>query len=246
MTSSLLSSFLQISSQGLILLLGVSLFFAMVIPVPWGGLQGLQRFWPLALNLSLNGGLKLGLSITFVLLGWRVLGALGAVTIAYFITTILSLLILRSNLSQEKETANPGLDPAKRGRSDLSEMYYYSVPVGLTLLCFMVLTNMDLILVKHFFTDQEAGYYSIAQMVGKIILFLPHPVVMVMFPKVTIMDAQKKETFPVLIRSLVMAGSALCLRSDHSVISSRSSSSGSSPGRPILSASPWLSCSQSI
>jgi len=74
----------------------------------------------------------------------------------------------------------------------------------------MVLTNMDLILVKHFFTDQDAGYYSIAQMVGKIILFLPHPVVMVMFPKVTIMDAQKKETFPVLIRSLIMAGS-LCV-----------------------------------
>jgi O-antigen/teichoic acid export membrane protein len=210
LASSLISSFLQISSEGLILLLGVSLFFAMVIPVPWGGLQGLQKFWPLTLNLSLNGGLKLILSITFVLFGWRVFGALGALAISYFITTVLSLLILKSILNQGKKEANPGLNTVKGARYDFSDMYCYSVPVGLTLLCFMVLTNMDLILVKHFFTAQEAGYYSIAQMVGKIILFLPHPVVMVMFPKVSLMDAQKKETSTVLIRSLIMAG-LLCV-----------------------------------
>ena len=209
LASSLISSFLQISSEGLILLLGVSLFFAMVIPVAWGALQGLQKFGALTVNLTLNGGLKLVLSITFVLMGWRVLGALGALAISYFITTVLSLLILEGSLNQEKKKANPGLNSVKGARYDFSELYYYSIPVGLTLLCFMILTNIDLVLVKHFFTAQEAGYYSIAQMVGKIILFLPQPVVMVMFPKVSLIDSQKKETFPVLIRSLIMA-SSLC------------------------------------
>src|SRR3972149_2017554 len=57
----------------------------------------------------------------------------------------------------------------------VSEVYHYFFPVGTTVLCFMVLTNIDLILVKHFFTPMEAGYYSIAQIVGKIILFLPFP-----------------------------------------------------------------------
>jgi O-antigen/teichoic acid export membrane protein len=210
LSSSLISSFLQISSEGLVLLLGITLFFAMVIPVPWGGLQGLQKFGSLTFNLILNGGLKLVLSISFVLLGWRVFGALSALAIAYFITTVFSLLILKMNLSKEKKKANPELSPVKGARYDLAELYCYFIPVGLTLFCFMVLTNMDLILVKHFFTAEEAGYYSIAQMIGKIILFLPQPIVMVMFPKVSLLEAQKKEAFPVLMRSLVTAGS-LCI-----------------------------------
>ncbi|MEW6376475.1 MAG: oligosaccharide flippase family protein [Thermodesulfobacteriota bacterium] len=205
--SSLISSFLQISSYGLVLLLGVSLFFAMVIPVPWGGLQGLQQFGSLTLNLIINGGIKFVLSIAFVLLGLGVLGALGAVAISYFVTTILSLLILKMCVSQGKKKANPGLTPAKRTQYDFSEVYSYSLPVGLTLLCFMVLTNIDLILVKHFFRPIEAGYYSIAQMVGKIILFLPLPIVMVMFPKLASlkMENQDKKALSILGYSLTIA-----------------------------------------
>jgi len=71
----------------------------------------------------------------------------------------------------------------------------------------MILTQIDLILVKHLFTPIEAGYYSIAQIVGKMILFLPLPVVMVMFPKVSLMDAQREKTSPILMQSLMIAGS---------------------------------------
>jgi len=204
--SSLLSSFLQISSRGVILLTGVILFFAMITPIPWGGLQGLQKFGLLAFNLILNGGLKLFVGILLVVGGWGVLGAMGSIAIAYFITTFLSLILMGFSMRKEGEGADPILDDS----SSLSEAYRYFFPVGMTLLCFMILTQIDLILVKHLFTPMEAGYYSIAQMVGKIILFLPLPVVMVMFPKVSLLDAQKKETFPVLIRSLMVAG-AFCV-----------------------------------
>ena len=66
--SSWLASFLQIPSIGLILLVGVALFFAMVTPIPWGGLQGLQKFGLLALHLILNGGVKFFLGIFWVCL----------------------------------------------------------------------------------------------------------------------------------------------------------------------------------
>ena len=90
----------------------------------------------------------------------------------------------------------------------VSEVYHYFLPVGITLLCFMILTNVDLILVKHFFTPIEAGYYSIAQMVGKIILFLPIPVVMVMFPKLVCHcrgQGQAQESLSILKQSLMIA-----------------------------------------
>ena len=209
--SSFISSFLQISSYGLILLLGASLFFAMVIPVPWGGLQGLQKFGSLALNLILNGGSKCVLGIVFVSLGLGVTGALSAVVVSYLITVILSHLILKMSLSQEEKRVNPELNPVERNGTGFSKVYTYSFPVGLTLLCFMALTNIDLILVKHYFLPIEAGYYSIAQMVGKIIFIFSFPIVMVMFPKIASlkMEDQGKKARSILGHSLT-TGAFLC------------------------------------
>jgi len=203
---SFLSSFLQISSHGLILLTGIILFFAMVTPVPLGGLQGLQKFGLLAFNLFINGGLKLALGVLFIFWGWGVLGAMAAIAFAYGITTFISLLLLWF-IRKSQRMGTHGMENLREDdSSSISEAYQYFFPVGITLLCFMALTQIDLILVKHFFTPIEAGYYSIAQMVGKVILFLPLPVVMVMFPKVSLMDAQGEKTFTILLQSLIIAG----------------------------------------
>ena len=198
-----ISSFLQISSYGLIILLAAGLFFAMIIPIPWGGLQGLQKFGSLTLNLIINGGLKLALGILFVFLGFGVLGAMGAIALSYGITFFLSLLILGGYLPKKRKSTLEQ-DVEGPGPAYISEVYHYFLPVGITLLCFMVLTNIDLILVKHFFMPIEAGFYSIAQMVGKIILFLPIPVVMVMFPTLSSLEGQAK-ALRTLRRSLMIA-----------------------------------------
>jgi len=95
-------------------------------------------------------------------------------------------------------------------RFSVSEAYRYFFPVGTMLLCFTVLTNVDIILVKHFFPPIEAGYYSIAQMVGKIILFLPFPVATVMFPKLSSSQGQEKKKLSILGRSLMIAGVLCC------------------------------------
>jgi len=205
LASSHISSFLQISSRGLVMLFGVSLLFSMVIPILWGGLQGLQKFGLLTLNLIINSGLKLVLGILFVLLGFGLIGAMSAIAVSYFVTTILSLFILGVSLLKEKGVAHQEVIPRSSPPSNFSEVYHYSFSAGLVLLCFMVLTNIDLILVKHFFTPIEAGYYSIAQMVGKIILALPIPIVTVMFPKLSSLEGREKGTPSVLGRSLRMA-----------------------------------------
>lgn len=206
--SPLISSFLQIPSLGVIILFGCALLIAMVIPVPWGGLQGLQKYGLLSLNLIINGGLKFVLGIFFVFLGFGLLGAMGAITISYFFTIFLAFLMLGVNLPKVRRAVGEEGNPGRPYFSYFSEVYHYFLSVGITLLCFMVLTSIDLILVKHFFTPIEAGYYSIAQMVGKIILFLPLPVVMVMFPKLSSLEieTQKKKSLAILTHSLMIAG----------------------------------------
>jgi O-antigen/teichoic acid export membrane protein len=198
------SSFLQISSYRLIILFGLGLFFAMVLPIPSGGLQGLQKFGSMAFSLIINGGLKFGLGSLFVFLGLGVVGAMGAFTICYMVTVFLSLIILGISLPREKSESRREQDIKKPDLSYISGVYQYFLPVGITFLCFMVLTNIDLILVKHFFTPIEAGYYSIAQVVGKIVLLLPVPVVTATFPKLSSLEGQEEKGLLILRQSLMM------------------------------------------
>jgi len=207
-----ISSFLQIASPLLIVILGVTTFLSVILPLTQGGLQGLQRFGYLGLTMITNGSLKLLLGIIFVSIGFGVVGALSALAISTFIALLLSSIMLASVLPRPLALVPESLrlksdsgDP----EIDFSEIYRYFYAAATVFLCFMVLTNIDVVLVKHFFKPLEAGYYSIAQMVGKIILFLPVAVTLVMFPKASELHAQAKATSHLLKKSLLCVG-ALC------------------------------------
>lgn len=199
-----LTNFLKISPRSLIVLLGALLSFAMVIPIPWGGLQGLQKFGSLTFNLIMNGVLKFLLGILFILLGLGIFGALSAIVLSYVATTFLSLMMLKIENPQKNLNNTINENSQEFNPHYFQEVYHYFLPAGLTLLSFMILTNIDLILVKHFFKPVEAGYYSIAQMVGKIILFLPIPVVMAMFPKLNALEGHKEKMLSILSKSLLI------------------------------------------
>ena len=187
----------------------------MILPILWGGLQGLKKFGFYTLSLISNSGLKLVLGILFIFFGFGIFGAMSAVAVSYFVTMILSLFMIGVSLHKEKMAALPRGIAENSSPSNFSEVYHYSFSAGFVLLCFMVLTNIDLILVKHFFTPIEAGYYSIAQMVGKAILILPIPVATVMFPHLFSLEGQEKKTRSILERNLKIAvfvcgGAVLC------------------------------------
>jgi O-antigen/teichoic acid export membrane protein len=74
----------------------------------------------------------------------------------------------------------------------------------------MSLVSMDMILVKYFFKAQDSGIYSLAQMVGKIFLFLPVAISVVMFPHSSGQNAKDLDTVSTLKRSLIYA-SILCI-----------------------------------
>jgi O-antigen/teichoic acid export membrane protein len=211
--SKVICSFLQIDDVLLIVILGMIAFLSFILPLTQGGLQGLQRFGYLGLTMVTNGSIKLLLGIIFVSAGLGVTGAMGALAISTFVTLLLSAIILASVLPRplalitECRQSKPNNTNPKK---DSSEIYRYFYTVATVFLCFMILTNIDVVLVKHFFKPLEAGYYSIAQMVGKIILFLPVAITLVMFPKTSQLHAQAKATFHILKKSLLYVG-ALCV-----------------------------------
>ncbi len=204
-----IASFLKIDSPLLIVILGAITFFAILLPLTQGGLQGLQRFGYLGVTIIANGSLKLILGIIFVSIGLEVMGAMSALVISTLATLLLSFVMLAFVLpkpldSIPKSSQMPLVSPDPE--VNFSEIYGYFYATVIVFLCFIMLTNIDVVLVKHFFKPLEAGYYSIAQMAGKIILSLPIAITMVMFPKASELHAKAKTTFHLLLKSLLYVG----------------------------------------
>ena len=192
-----LSSFLKIDSVIPVIILGSIFLFSTLLPVNLGALQGLQQFVFLGSNGVLNFASKLVFGIALVTIGFGVNGALGAVVIGSAIALIASFIPLRSFLSK-----------VNSGKTDFkfSELYRYSLPTMVAMFCFTVPANVDVIIAKHFFSANTAGLYTAATVLGKIILFIPGAVVAAMFPMVSKMYAEKRDTSHLLNISLLYTG----------------------------------------
>ncbi len=151
------------------------LALSLLFPVLLGVIQGLQRFMVFGLGASsmplfrLLGGLAM-----VSLLGWGVSGALLSgvlgVTVALFILSW----ALREVFKQEVQPLPDRLFP---------EMRRYALPVFLSTTMVMTLGNLDIVLVRHYGTPEEAGLYSIAAILGRIALYLPGVLITVLFPE---------------------------------------------------------------
>lgn len=181
-------------------ILALLLAFSWLIPVFSGAVQGLEFFGWLAFGSVLSGAFKLALAFTFILLGYNVAGALGALLISTLIGLIILYLPLRRFISK------------KAAKEDINykDIIIYLFPVAISYFCFIALVSFDMVLVKYFFPAADSGIYSLAQMVGKIFLFLPGAISIVMFPRTSGLKAKNMDTVLTLKRSLIYV-IGLCL-----------------------------------
>lgn len=179
---------------------------AILIAISWfspifsGGLQGLELFkWLMAVSL-IAGALKLILVFIFIQLGFNVSGALSAWLISVLAGYLIAYFPLRNFLSFKREQDDV----------NFKEIFLYLLPVAISYFCFNSLVNLDMVLVRYFFTPGDSGLYSLAQMLGKIFLFLPGAISIVMFPRASGLNAQNIDTGSTLKRSLLYAA-ILCI-----------------------------------
>lgn len=173
-------------------LLGIS----WIIPVFMGGIQGLELFkWFVAVIVS-GGLLKLLLTVLFVWLGFNVPGALAAILFSSLFSIIICWMPLKKLVSLKKRDQE----------IDFKGIYLYLLPVAISTFCFIALVSFDMVMVKYFFSPEESGVYSLAQMVGKIFLFLPGAISLVMFPHTAGLKAKNMDTTSTLKKSLLYAG----------------------------------------
>ncbi|MGE5197215.1 MAG: oligosaccharide flippase family protein [Deltaproteobacteria bacterium] len=193
---------LRISSAYSGCILALLLAVSWLSPVFTGALQGLELFKWLTSVSVIGGFAKLIFAVIFIQLGFNVAGALGAIAAGVLITLIISVYPVRKMISFN----------AVPVEMNFQEIFVYLFPVAISTFCFTALTNMDMVLVKYYFNPQDSGAYSLAQMAGKIFLFLPTSISIVMFPKTSSLNAQNLDTAVIVRRSLIYTA-LLCVLS---------------------------------
>jgi len=164
---SYISVFLNISNSNMIIYFASFIALSLAGLLPAAYLQGLLRFKAFSFFTILSAALRL------LFLGFGIGGAYLGMGISAVVSFIASLFLLKKNFVAYK-------------KQDLRSYYskFYSIGFASLLISagLILLNNLDVVLVKHYFSEVDTGIYSALVTVGKVLLFGTATVGIVMFP----------------------------------------------------------------
>jgi O-antigen/teichoic acid export membrane protein len=183
------------------ILLFIAWFFSFCfIGIYMGVLNGFLQYVKTTIQNSCQNLLRLLFSIiAVVIIGWSYNGVLFAGILANIVTAIwmFQCILKKVNIFQ--------ITPEDLPENTRFEMLKYAIPVGLNWIAISILSNMDIVLVKHFLTASDTGLYSVASLLGKIALFLPMMMLSVLFPEVAKSHIKKESAVKTVMITLSLS-----------------------------------------
>ena len=167
LASSAVSSYLKLPTRTHIILLGVGTALYVPLGVRRGLLQGMYDFRRLAENFVVEVLVKLVGAILLLVLGWGVTGVIAAVTASLGVAYLM---------------AYPQKDLRVATKPDLPASFWEGMQAAVFFVGQVIINNVDIVLVKHFFSAGEAGLYAAVALVGRVVYMLSWSVVSSMFP----------------------------------------------------------------
>jgi len=195
-----IKKFLNIDVSAPVYIAGILLGVSFIAPIARGTLQGIQDYRALSVNMILDSFLRLVIGVSFILLGFKVSGAISSQAISTAITFLISIFFIIKLRSSDEGTY----------RIPRGSIYKYTFLTLYTMSCFLLLTNLDVVLVKHFFEPHTAGIYASAATIGKIILYFPGAMAIVIFPKTSELQTLSKKSTKIFVKALIIVF-VLCL-----------------------------------
>ena len=181
-------------------LLGLVIICTFLLSITLGIIQGLQKQITLSLLNIVTYFPKLLFAIIFLSWGLGLSGALAAQPLGMLVAFLLSFLPLLSYLRQN----------TNQDLIDLGDVYYYSIPTFIVMICLAVPSNVDLIIAKHLYNNYDTGLYVAASIIGKIVLFISATISILIFPKSSEYSFLGKDTFTLynysLLYTLILSG----------------------------------------
>src|SRR5579872_3245832 len=184
-----IQNYLNLPDQVLISLLALGTAFYIPLGVRRGYIQGIHAFRALSVNFMLEGLVRLGGAYLLIRMG---LGVKGAV-LASVIAVIASYFLAKPSPGLESLRSRKIPIPSSEG---IQAIVFFAGQV--------VINNFDIVLVKHFFEADQAGFYAAVSLVGRLVNRCAWSVVNTMFPVSAAARSGDREARPVLFMSLSM------------------------------------------
>jgi len=189
-----IASFLNIEDYGLIILAGVSVAVGYMAILNSAFLQSMLLFGKVGLLNVLSGIAKLIVGVFLVYLGFEVFGALFGNLMFPIIGLVGGFIILRKIISQRAQKVN----------IPINEFIKYAFPAAIAIISLSSFISTDVILVKHYFTPDEAGLYGGMSLIGRVIFYFTGPIPLVMFPLIVKRHSKGEKYNSLLFLSLVL------------------------------------------
>ena len=186
-----LARFLRIDTPAPLWAASLALLLLFLRPITDGTLQGIQYFFGLGSVQILQSATRLVFTIMLLWIGTQSTGVILALPLGSTVALILALVLLRSYFrAPAPETSPPPIS------------WRYSIFTLVGLLAFALMVNIDPIVVRRFFGDGAAEAYAPVVTLGKMNLFIPLGIGLVLFPKATQRHAAGRNPQPVLLLAL--------------------------------------------
>ena len=179
------------SAQFVGLLAGVSLYLSALRAVS----QGTQDFAGYALSNSIEGIAKVAGITGLIAIGFK----LGGGIVGFFLGPLCALFFLATRLRRRYSVAT-----AHHVRYDWRRILNAGAGAAAATIAVTLMGTADVVLVKHFFSQHQAGLYAAASLGGKMLLYLAGFIPTVLLPQAADRHARGAQTREVLSASLAM------------------------------------------
>ena len=183
------ANYLNLPDPVLIALLAIGSAFYVPLGCRRGCIQGIYEFRRLAMNMVVEGGVRLVGSYLLIVLGFGVRGVIAAnaaaIAAAYF-----------------------AIPPGMKGQAPNPLRFWDALRETSQALFFfagqVLITNCDIVIVKHIFSAEAAGLYAAVALVGRVISSFSSAVVNTMFPLVAGTNDRERKDLKVIGTSLLL------------------------------------------
>ena len=190
-----IANYLNLPTPWMIGILAVGIAAYAPLGVKRGAMQGACAFPRLGGNFVIEAVIRFAVGVGLVIAGYGVLGAVGAISAAVISAYILPR--IPRELRVKPETAAP---PA----------FAEAVQAIVFFVGQVIINNIDILLVKHFFSSDPAGIYAAIAQIGRLLYFAAwFGVVNAMFPVTAAAKGENRKSHGIGLPLLLVLGLSL-------------------------------------
>lgn len=181
--------FLHVSNISYMILIIASVIFSLFLTLPQGFLQGRMQFIMLSVaNLS-QPFIKIILALSLLTLGIGIRAPLIALSFSVLLPAIILYWYFYAMFQKRDVLGSFDIEKFKK------EFIHYTYTFFLAGMGISLMSNTDILLVRHYFSDVVSGQYAALSLMGKAIFYLVSPINFAFFPLIAYKRERKERLF---------------------------------------------------